>query len=87
AWGPGLGAEARALGRRSALGLGVIGLVATAAAAGPRFGRQEVDIESRALNIVLAVDISRSMLAEDVGPSRLRRSVQEARRLLQDASD
>lgn len=87
AWGRTLGAEARSLGRRSALVLGLVGLVATAAAAGPRWGRQEVDIESRALNVVLAVDISRSMLAEDVRPSRLRRSVQEARRLLQDASD
>lgn len=87
AWGPALGQEARALGRRSALGLGLVALVGTVAAAGPRFGRQEVDLESRALNVVLAVDISRSMLAEDVRPNRLRRSVQEARRLLQDATD
>lgn len=87
AWGVALGAQARGLGRRSALGLGAVALVATAAAAGPRFGRQEVDLESRALNVVLAVDISRSMLAEDVRPNRLQRSVQEARRLLQDATD
>lgn len=87
AWSTGLGAEARRLGRRSAPALGLVALAATLAAAGPRFGRQEVAIESRALNVVLAIDISRSMLAEDVAPSRLARSVQEARRILQDARD
>jgi Ca-activated chloride channel family protein len=87
AWSPGLGARARAIGRWSAPGLGVVALVATAASAGPRFGRQEVDLESRALNVILAVDISRSMLAEDVAPNRLDRAVGEARRILLDASD
>jgi Ca-activated chloride channel family protein len=34
--------------------------------------------------VVIAVDISRSMLAEDVAPSRLQRANQEARRLVHD---
>ena len=40
--------------------------------------------ESRALDLVIAVDVSRSMLAEDVAPSRLQRAVREARRLVED---
>ena len=47
-------------------------------------GRTEVTTETRALSLVFAVDISRSMLAEDVAPSRLQRAVREARRLVQD---
>ena len=54
------------------------------ALAGPRWGRTEVRTESRALSLVFAMDISRSMLAEDAQPSRLQRSVREARRLIQD---
>jgi Ca-activated chloride channel family protein len=52
--------------------------------AGPRSGRTEVKTETRALSLVFAVDISRSMLAEDVTPSRLQRAAREARRLIQD---
>ena len=40
--------------------------------------------ETRGLNLVLAVDISRSMLAEDASGSRLARALREARRLVQD---
>ena len=49
------------------------------AGAGPRS-----QTETRALSLVFAVDISRSMLAEDVAPNRLQRAVREARRLIQD---
>jgi Ca-activated chloride channel family protein len=52
--------------------------------AGPRSGRTEVKTESRALSLVFAIDISRSMLAEDVAPNRLARAAREARRLIQD---
>src|SRR5205823_6238757 len=38
----------------------------------------------RALSVVIAMDISRSMLAEDASPSRLGRALREARRLVQD---
>jgi Ca-activated chloride channel family protein len=43
-----------------------------------------VTTETKALTMVLAVDISRSMLAEDADPSRLGRVQREARRLIQD---
>ncbi len=51
---------------------------------GPRLGRTEITTETRALSLVFAVDISRSMLAEDVAPNRLQRAVREARRLIED---
>lgn len=60
-------------------------ILVTIGAAGPRWGRSEADVEGRSLNLAIALDISRSMLAEDVAPNRLIRAVREARRLVQDA--
>jgi Ca-activated chloride channel family protein len=54
------------------------------ALSGPRWGRTEIRTESRALSLVFAVDISRSMLAEDAQPNRLQRAIRESRRLIQD---
>jgi Mg-chelatase subunit ChlD len=54
------------------------------ALSGPRWGRSEIRTESRALSLVFAVDISRSMLAEDAQPNRLQRAIRESRRLIQD---
>ncbi len=79
----------RALWRRSAR-VGRYGAVLLALAAGtvvigvagPRWGSQVVTTESKALNVVLAVDVSRSMLAEDMSPSRLERAKEQARRLV-----
>ena len=45
---------------------------------------REIRHRVRALSLVFAVDISRSMLAEDAAPNRLQRAVREARRLIQD---
>ena len=67
--------------RRAALiglGLGLLGL----AVAGPQWGAQEVEEQTRSLNIVLAVDISESLWAEDVRPNRLERARLEGRRLV-----
>jgi Ca-activated chloride channel family protein len=64
--------------------LALAALGAALGAAGPRGGRLEQIAESRGLNVLLAVDISRSMLAEDAEPNRLRRASREGRRLLQD---
>lgn len=83
-WAPSLGRLARARGGWAPPVLGLTALLAAVALAGPRAGRTEVRTETRALSLVLAVDISRSMLAEDVAPSRLQRAGREARRLIQD---
>lgn len=83
-WSAGLGARARAEARGAPLVLAGCALLAGIALAGPRGGPRTVRAETRSLNLVLAVDVSRSMLAEDVAPSRLQRATREARRLVED---
>ncbi len=87
AWSGDLAATARAAGRWAPLLLGLAALAAGIGLAGPRGGRTTVKTETQALSIVFAMDISRSMLAEDTRPSRLQRSVREARRLVQDLGE
>jgi Ca-activated chloride channel family protein len=83
-WSPSLGRMARARGGWAPVVIGVAALLAAIGLAGPRSGRTEVKTETRALSLIVAMDISRSMLAEDVAPSRLQRASREARRLIQD---
>jgi Ca-activated chloride channel family protein len=83
-WSPALAKLAKSRGGWAPVLLGVVALLAMVGLAGPRMGRTEITTETRALSLVLAVDISRSMLAEDVSPNRLQRSVREARRLIED---
>ncbi len=85
AWSSALVTRLRADGRWSVAWLSIIALVAVLGAAGPRWGRSAVLTESRALNVVLALDISRSMLAEDVAPNRLAHATREASRVLLDS--
>ncbi|HUP89784.1 MAG TPA: VWA domain-containing protein [Longimicrobiales bacterium] len=54
------------------------------AAAGPHWGIKAVEGESRSLNVVLALDISKSMQAKDVSPNRLERMRLLVRRLVRD---
>jgi Ca-activated chloride channel homolog len=84
AWSRALGREARRRVRRGPLLIAAAALFAALALAGPRGGRAKLTTETHALNLMLAVDISRSMLAEDVSPNRLQRAVQESRRLVHD---
>ena len=83
-WSPELARTARARGGWAPFLLGCVALLAVVGLAGPRMGRTQITTETRALSLVFAVDVSRSMLAEDVAPSRLQRSVREARRLIED---
>lgn len=76
---------ARAGGGLGPTALSVAAFLSGVAIAGPRWGEERLDVETRGLNLVMAVDISRSMLAEDMGgSSRLSRALREARRLTQD---
>ena len=84
AWSPSLGAAAALRGGSGPWLVGLALLCGAVAVAGPRGGRTSVKTEARALSLVIATDISRSMLAEDVQPSRLGRAKREARRLVQD---
>jgi Ca-activated chloride channel family protein len=83
-WSPALARSARARGGWAPAALGLVALLAVVGLAGPRYGRKTITTQTRALSLVFAVDISRSMLAEDVAPNRLQRSIREARRLIQD---
>src|SRR5690348_10428863 len=83
-WSPALGRLARSRGAWAPAVIGLAGACGVVALAGPRWGRTQIRTESRALSLVFAVDISRSMLAEDVPPSRLQRAIRESRRLIQD---
>ena len=83
-WSDELGAMARRTGRWGALALALAGLVAGVGIAGPRGGRATVEAATQSLSVVMAMDISRSMLAEDAEPNRLKRAVREARRLVFD---
>lgn len=71
-------------GRLGPTALSVAGFLGVVALAGPRWGEERLTAETRGLSLVLAVDISRSMLAEDASPNRLGRALREARRLVQD---
>lgn len=84
AWSDELAERARATGRWAPVLLGLAALAAAIGLAGPRGGRATVKAQSNALSVVFVMDISRSMLAEDTKPSRLKRAVREARRLVQD---
>jgi Ca-activated chloride channel family protein len=83
-WSTDLERAARRVGRLTPVALGLAAFAAGIALAGPRWGRRTVRTESKALDLVLAIDVSRSMLAEDVTPSRLGRAQREARRLVHD---
>lgn len=83
-WSRPLGAEVRQDARWTPYVLMLAALLMMVSAAGPRWGRRLVTTESRSLDLIFAVDISKSMLAEDQRPSRLGRAQAEIRRLLQD---
>jgi len=84
AWSDATARIARSAGRFGAPALGLAAGLAAVALSGPRWGEERIVTETRGLNLVFAIDISRSMLAEDAKPSRLGRALREARRLVQD---
>jgi len=84
-WTPSLLAVHPRAGRVAPWLVGAAALFAGIGAAGPRWGRTVSEMQGRALNLAIGIDISRSMLAEDVQPNRLQRAIREARRLVQDA--
>jgi Ca-activated chloride channel homolog len=71
-------------GRLGPTALSLAAFLGVVALAGPRWGEEQIVAETRGLSLVMAIDISRSMLAEDASPNRLRRALREARRLVQD---
>jgi Ca-activated chloride channel family protein len=81
-WSRSLAVKAARTGRFGWLLLAGSALAACVALSGPRWGSRVVTAETKGLNVLLAVDISRSMLAVDVPPSRLERAKEQVRRLV-----
>lgn len=69
-----------ATGLRRALRLGAASVLVSIALAGPRWGTAREIIRTRGGDVVLAMDASLSMLADDERPTRLERMKQEVRR-------
>jgi Ca-activated chloride channel family protein len=67
---------------RDGLGLLALGLV-IASLGGPLWGTYRREIEERGVDVMIVLDTSRSMLAEDVKPSRLELAKRDVRGLLQ----
>lgn len=64
--------------RRLKAVLQVAGIVCILVAlAGPRVGSREITVKRRGIDLVIALDVSNSMLAQDVAPSRLARARRE----------
>ena len=56
------------------------------ALAGPRFGRDKEKVRRNGADVIVVLDVSRSMLAQDITPSRLDRARREIRGLMDSAS-
>jgi len=54
------------------------------AAAGPRFSTELTEVTRKGVDIVVLLDVSNSMLAEDITPNRLEKAKFELRRLLKE---
>ncbi len=50
--------------------------------AGPRFGTRLREIKREGIDLIIALDVSMSMMAEDVAPNRLERARNEVKKLL-----
>jgi Ca-activated chloride channel homolog len=66
---------------RAGMVLGAMTLIILALT-GPRWGTYYDEVQQRRLDLVICLDVSRSMLAEDAGMSRLDRARDDIRRLL-----
>ncbi len=74
--------DRRRMGRAALLLLVLSQLIL--AAARPQWGANKVEVEQKGSDVVIALDISRSMLAEDIKPSRLTRAKVELADLMDD---
>jgi Ca-activated chloride channel homolog len=58
-------------------------LLLSLALAGPRFGTKLKEVQREGIDLVIALDVSLSMMAEDVAPNRLERARNEIKKLLE----
>lgn len=55
--------------------------------AGPQFGSKLTEVKRKGIEIIIALDVSNSMMAEDIQPNRLERAKQAISRLVDKLSD
>jgi len=55
--------------------------------AGPQFGSKLTEVKRKGIELIIALDISNSMMAEDIQPNRLERAKQAISRLVDKLSD
>ncbi|MBT9559372.1 MAG: VWA domain-containing protein [Myxococcales bacterium] len=53
-----------------------------AAAMRPQYGTREAELKNRGIDVVIAVDLSKSMLVQDVAPNRLKAAVSELKNII-----
>ena len=71
--------------RRWKAAIVVLGVLMLAVAlAGPRFGTKLREVKREGIDLIIALDVSLSMSAEDVAPNRLERAKNEIKKLLND---
>ena len=58
-----------------------------AGAAGPQFGSKLEEVKREGIEIIIALDVSNSMMAEDIKPNRLERAKQAISRLVEKLQD
>ena len=63
-------------------GIYLFALLASVALSGPKYGYRWQEIEQKGIDIIVALDCSKSMLATDIEPSRLDRAKREVYDLL-----
>ena len=61
-------------------------LLMAMALAGPRFGKNTREVSREGVDLVIALDVSRSMYARDIAPSRLERAKNEIKQMLDELS-
>ena len=77
--------KSRTIGKFSLLIIALILLIF--AAARPQFGQQEKTVKRQGIEVMVALDISNSMLAEDVAPNRLDRAKQMLSKMIDNMVD
>lgn len=65
----------------TAVSLIIVGL------AGPQFGSKLTEVKRKGIELIIALDVSNSMMAEDIQPNRLERAKQAISRLVDKLSD
>ncbi|MEI7926623.1 MAG: VWA domain-containing protein, partial [Chloroflexota bacterium] len=77
-----IGAAPRRRALQGAMLIGAVTLLSIAAAR-PQWGFEDGEVEQRGIDVAVVLDVSRSMLATDIAPTRARAAAQGIREMLE----